>query len=61
MFNTILSNVSHTIVGPFSSFVYYGTQIIPNPSDPIKGIKDNWYAILFDGISTGTTIHILIF
>jgi ectonucleoside triphosphate diphosphohydrolase 5/6 len=61
LFIIILISSLVTIVGPFSSFVYHGTQIIPHPSDPIKGIKDNSYAIVFDGGSTGTRIHIFSF
>jgi apyrase len=61
LFIIILISSLVTIVGPFSSFVYYGTQMIPHPSDPIKGIKDNSYAIVFDGGSTGTRIHIFSF
>ena len=50
------------MVGPFTSrTVYYGTQMIPHPSegDPIK--RNNSYAIVFDGGSTGTRIHIFSF
>ncbi|CAG2171607.1 unnamed protein product [Oppiella nova] len=65
IFISIVISSLITLVGPFtSSTVYYGTQMIPHPSDAGVDLlikNDNSYAIVLDGGSTGTRVHIFSF
>ncbi|CAG2113348.1 unnamed protein product, partial [Medioppia subpectinata] len=70
LFISALISCLATIVGPFAGTAYRGTQIIPHPmattgdglaANVVTPGGDRSYAIVMDGGSTGTRVHIFSF